>query len=128
LSQVRVPSNVVLRRGLVYSRRYEARTVEPTIDSAVYKFGRTTGYTVGQVTGIDNDVIVEYHIGKITFTRQGIIVGGTGQAFSNAGDSGSLILQRGSNMAVALLVAGSNTRTIANHIDQVLKAPGVTVA
>ena len=123
-----MPSNVVLRRVLVYSRRYEARTVEPTIDIAVDKFGRTTGYTVGQVPSIDNDVIVEYGIGKITFTRQGMIVGGTGQAFSNAGDSGSLILQHGSNIAVALLVAGPNTHTIANHIDQVLRAPGVTLA
>lgn len=80
------------------------------------------------MTTIDNNVIVEYDIGTITFTGQVTIVGATGQAFSNAGDSGSLILQHGSNMAVALLVAGSNTHTIANHIDQVLRAPGVTLA
>jgi hypothetical protein len=103
-------------------------TAEPAIDMAVHKFGRTTGYTVGQVTSIDTDVTVQYDIGKITFTGQVIIVGGTGQPFSNAGDSGSLILQRASNKAVALLFAGSNTHTIANHIDQVLKALGVTLA
>ena len=119
-----MPSNVVLPCCLVYSRSYKPRTVEPTIDIAVRKFDETTGYTVGHVTSIDKDVIVEYDIGKITFTGQVKIVGGAGQAFSNAGDSGSLILQRGSNMAFALLVAGSNTHTIANHIDQVLKAPG----
>lgn len=98
------------------------------IDMTVHKFGRTTGYTVGQVTSIDTDVTVQYDIGKITFTGQIIIVGGNSQPFSNAGDSGSLILQRGTNKAVALLFAGSNTHTIANHIDQVLKALGVTLA
>jgi hypothetical protein len=103
-------------------------TAPATIDMTVHKFGRTTGYTVGQVTSIDTDVTVQYDIGKITFTGQIIIVGGAGQPFSNAGDSGSLILQRGTNKAVALLFAGSNTHTIANHIDQVLKALGVTLA
>jgi hypothetical protein len=103
-------------------------TAPAAIDMAVHKFGRTTGYTVGQVTSVDTDVTVQYEIGNITFTGQIIVVGAASQQFSNAGDSGSLILQRGSNKAVALLFAGSNTHTIANHIDQVLKALGVTLA
>jgi hypothetical protein len=98
------------------------------IDMSVHKFGRTTGYTVGQITSIDTDVTVQYDLGKVTFTGQMIIVGNTGQSFSNAGDSGSLILQRGTNDAIGLLFAGSNTHTIANHIDQVLKALAVTLA
>ena len=98
------------------------------IDMAVHKFGRTTGYTVGQVTSIDTDVKVQYEIGTLTFTGQMIIAGASGQPFSNAGDSGSLILQRGSNKAVGLLFAGSSSHTIANHISDVLKALGVTLA
>ena len=103
-------------------------TLPAAIDMAVHKFGRTTGYTVGQVTSVDTDVTVQYDIGKITFTGQIIIVGSSSQPFSNAGDSGSLILERGSNKAVALLFAGSSTHTIANHIDDVLKALGVGLA
>lgn len=95
---------------------------------AVHKFGRTTGYTVGQVTSIDTDVTVGYDLGNLTFTGQIIIVGNNGTSFSNAGDSGSLILERGTNKAVGLLFAGSTSHTIANHIDDVLKALGVTLA
>lgn len=43
------------------------------------------------------------------------------------GDSGSLIVDRKSKQAVALLFAGSATNTIANHIDDVLGALGVTI-
>lgn len=98
------------------------------IDMSVHKFGRTTGYTVGRVTSIDTDVAVNYDIGNLTFSGQIIIVGSSGQPFSNAGDSGSLILQRGTNHGVALLFAGSSTHTIANHLSDVLKALGVTLA
>jgi len=102
-------------------------TEAAAIDMAVHKFGRTTGYTVGQVTSIDTDVTVGYDLGNLTFTGQIIIVGNSG-SFSNAGDSGSLILERGTNKAVGLLFAGSTSHTIANHIDDVLKALGVTLA
>ena len=49
------------------------------------------------------------------------------QPFSDAGDSGSLILERDSQQAAALLFAGSTTHTIANHIEDVLKALRVTL-
>jgi hypothetical protein len=101
---------------------------DAAIDIAVHKFGRTTGYTVGQVTSIDTDVTVQYDIGNLTFTGQIIIVGAGGNPFSNAGDSGSLILQRGTNKAVGLLFAGSSSHTIANHIGDVLQALSVTLA
>jgi hypothetical protein len=71
---------------------------------------------------------VGYDLGNLTFTGQIIVVGNSGTSFSNAGDSGSLILERGTNKAVGLLFAGSASHTIANHIDDVLKALGVTLA
>ena len=95
---------------------------------AVHKFGRTTGYTVGQITSVDTDVTVQYDLGNLTFTGQIIVVGNSGASFSNAWDSGSLILQRGTNKAVALLFAGSSSHTIANHIDEVLQALAITLA
>lgn len=89
-------------------------------DMVVEKFGRTTGYTVGRVTSVNTDVIVEYNVGELVFQRQIIIKGLNNQAFSAAGDSGSLIVERSTGRAVGLLFAGSSTNTIANHIEDVL--------
>ncbi len=98
------------------------------MDMIVHKFGRTTGYRAGQITSVDTDVRVNYETGTYTFQSQIIIVGLNAQPFSDAGDSGSLILERASQNAVALLFAGSTSHTIANHIEDVLQALGVTLA
>lgn len=103
-------------------------TDDAAIDMAVHKFGRTTSYTVGHVKSIDTDVTVGYETGNFTFQGQIIITGTSKHSFSAAGDSGSLILQRGTNKAVGLLFAGSSSHTIANHIGDVLKALKVTLA
>ena len=98
------------------------------VDMIVHKFGRTTSYRAGRVSSVDTDVTVNYENGSYTFHEQIIVVGLDGQAFSDSGDSGSLILERSSANAVALLFAGSTTHTIANHIGDVLQALGVTLA
>jgi len=103
-------------------------TADAQIDMVVHKFGRTTGYRVGRVTSIETDVNVGYDIGTVTFEGQIIIVGLNGQAFSAAGDSGSLILERSTQKAVGLLFAGSSTHTIGNHIVDVLQALAVKLA
>ena len=98
------------------------------IDMRVHKFGRTTSYTVGQVTSVDADVTVQYETGNFTFLEQITIKGGQGgRPFSAAGDSGSLILERGTNKAIGLLFAGSPQQTIANHLSDVLTALKVTL-
>ena len=97
------------------------------IDMAVHKFGRTTSYTVGRIISVNTDVTVGYETGNFMFDDQIIIVGNGGRPFSASGDSGSLILQRGTNKAVGLLFAGSSTHTIANHIGDVLRALKVTL-
>ncbi len=102
--------------------------VRAKIDMVVHKFGRTTGYTVGRVTSTATDVTVQYETGNFTFQNQIIIVGLSNKPFSDAGDSGSLILERGSQKAIGLLFAGSPTHTIANHIADVLRALHVTLA
>jgi Peptidase family S64 len=101
---------------------------DAAMDMMVHKFGRTTSYTVGHVTSVDTDVTVQYETGTFTFAEQIIIVGQNNIPFSDAGDSGSLILQRGTNKAVGLLFAGSRTHTIANHFSDVLQALNVTLA
>ena len=93
----------------------------------VHKFGRTTSYTVGRVDSIDTDVIVEYETGEFTFDNQIIIRETNHTMFSDSGDSGSLILQRGTNTAVGLLFGGGPGHTIANHIGDVLRSLRVCV-
>ena len=103
-------------------------TAQAEIDMMVHKFGRTTSYTAGRVHSIDTDVIVEYETAEFTFDNQIIIRGSNNTMFSDSGDSGSIILQRGTNAAVGLLFGGSPTHTIANHIANVLRSLRVRMA
>jgi hypothetical protein len=94
------------------------------LDMSVQKYGRTTGLTQGQVTGINATVLVSYGYGKTArFVNQIVITPGS---FSAAGDSGSLIVDMNKN-PVGLLFAGSSSDTIANPIDDVLSYFGVTI-
>lgn len=97
------------------------RTMEAALGMKVQKYGRTTGHTVGTVTGINATIDVGYPGGRARFVNQLVISDGS---FSTGGDSGSLIVSKGSLLAdrrpVGLLFAGSNTNTIANPIEVVL--------
>jgi hypothetical protein len=75
----------------------------------VAKVGRTTGVTRGRVTAFElDDVVVEYEVGNLSFDNQIEIEGVGDEPFSDGGDSGSLIVDRGRS-AVAQLFAGSET-------------------
>jgi hypothetical protein len=75
----------------------------------VGKVGRTTGVTRGRVTAFElDDVVVAYDIGNVSFDDQIEIEGAGNTPFSDGGDSGSLIVDRG-GYAVAQLFAGSDT-------------------
>ncbi len=97
----------------------------------VHKIGRTTGITRGRVTAFElDDVVVEYDIGDLTFDDQ-IEIDGERGAFSDGGDSGSLIVND-AREAVGLLFAGSDQGgrndaglTYANPMHTVLKKLGV---
>jgi len=97
-----------------------------TVGMRVEKTGRTTGYTSGTIQDISADVKVGYDLGTLTFADQIIIVGGT-KSFSDAGDSGSLIVEQKSKRPVGLLFAGSDSHTIANHIEDVLQQLNVSI-
>jgi hypothetical protein len=77
----------------------------------VAKSGRTTGLTCGSVTAVDLDVTIDYfedcaetkpYLTK-TFTHQ---IGLSGNAFSDAGDSGSLLVDAANAEPVGLFFAG----------------------
>lgn len=96
---------------------------EATLNMAVKKMGRTTGFTTGTIEQIDVAARVNYGTNKVaTFVDQ-IIAG----AMSQGGDSGSVVLNS-DNKVVGLLFAGSNTTTIINRIQNVFQQLGVTLA
>ena len=92
----------------------------------VAKVGRTTGYTTGLVFDLSADVRVEYELGVLIFQDQLLIRGSTGM-FSDSGDSGSVIVDRTTHRATALLFAGSASHTIANPLAEVLAQLGVSM-
>jgi len=100
--------------------------VTPVIGMNVEKVGRTTGYTQGSVFDATATVKVTYTMGTLVFDDQ-VLVQGTGAAFSDAGDSGSLIVDANTKQGTALLFAGSDVMTIGNKLPNVLTALGVTL-
>jgi len=99
-------------------------TVVPKVRERVQKYGRTTGLTKGKIDAINATVDVDYSTGVARFVGQIIISPGN---FSAGGDSGSLIVTQKGKNPVGLLFAGSFFFTVANPIDDVLSAFGVTI-
>jgi hypothetical protein len=126
IAQVRAgkvdPTGLIIDIGTLSSD-----TVAPTLSMPVKKSGRTTGLTHGNITAVNATIDVSFGSGKTArFVNQ--IVVGTGN-FIAGGDSGSLMVEDGvpSPGAVGLLFAGSSNTAIANPIDDVLNAFGVSI-
>jgi len=102
----------------------KSTTATASINMQVQKYGRTTGLTKGKIYATNATVDIWYGTGVARFVNQLIITPGT---FSAGGDSGSLIVTQRSKNPVGLLFAGSSSMTVANPIDSVLSAFGVTV-
>lgn len=108
-------------------------TVNPSVNLAVEKSGRTTSKTTGKIASLNVTVTVSGYgpcgMGKNTakFINQFLINSST---FSAGGDSGSLIVTQPAAgkkpNPVGLLFAGSSTSTIGNPIKSVLSALGVS--
>jgi hypothetical protein len=104
------------------------------LEMRVAKSGRTTGLTCGGVSAVDLDVAVDYfsdcaetrpYLSKI-FTNQ---VGISGDRFSDAGDSGSLVVDTANAEPVGLFFAGGTDAAgvgegVANPAGDVLNALG----
>ncbi|MGY8779341.1 MAG: Nal1-like putative serine protease [Longimicrobiales bacterium] len=105
-----------------------ASSMDAALGLKVQKYGRTTGFTQGEVTGLNATIDVGYTTGTARFKGQIVI---TGRGFSAGGDSGSLIVSKGLLMAdrrpVGLLFAGTVTTTLANPIDLVLDRFNVSI-
>ena len=103
-------------------------TLAPEDARGVAKLGRTTELTRGTVTAFELDgVTVQYDRGALRFDDQ-VEVHGSGGAFSQGGDSGSLIVSDPGLDAVALLFAGNDEGvTYGNPMAAVLDALGATL-
>ncbi len=104
-------------------------TVAAFVGQAVQKYGRTSSLTKGTVNGTSATITVNYGVaGTATFVNQIVVT--SRRAFIRAGDSGSLLVTNDANAnPVGLLFAGNTpgTYSVANQIDLVLTAFGVTV-
>jgi hypothetical protein len=105
-------------------RLASAEPVQAVEGVQVEKTGRATGYTVGTVFEVSATVPIEFEIGRLIFEDQLLIRSDAG-AFSDGGDSGSLIVECASGQATGLLIGGSPQFAIANHIGDVLQALNV---
>lgn len=100
----------------------------PTYGMKVEKYGRTTGYTTGTVVSLSTDLPVTFGRKQAYFVDQIEIEGEEGNAFSQPGDSGSIIVEAGTGLVVGLLFAGDGNLTFANPIANVLRALNVTLS
>ena len=98
-------------------------TVEAAPGMPIRKSGRTTALTTGEIMSIDTTVTVSYGAGRNAVFEQQLVSG----AMSQPGDSGSLIVDAGSQRAVGLLFAGSDQTTIFSPIEFVQELLNVTV-
>jgi len=121
------PAGSILEIGPISSDPVAAFLNQP-----VKKSGRTSGLTEAKVTGLDATVSVEYsdecagNAFVTTFTGQILVSPGK---FLKPGDSGSLMVENVDTnpRPVGLLYAGSRRVAIANPIDDVLAALGVSL-
>ena len=93
----------------------------PRVGDRVFKVGRTTGLTLGEIKSVATVVgPVGYASGPSWFSRSMTIEGLNGTMFSDHGDSGSAIV-RMSGEIVGLRYAGNGQQTYACPIDEVFK-------
>jgi len=93
----------------------------PRIGDRVFKVGRTTGLTWGEIrfTGLELGPVA-YDTGPCWFDESFGIVGEHGSQFSDRGDSGSAIIKHTGEI-VGLLYAGNGTQTFACPIEKVFQ-------
>ena len=105
--------------------------VNPTVNLAVRKYGRTTRTTTGRVTSINATIQVDYTGGTAQFIQQMVITGDNNAPFTQGGDSGSLVVvASGANArkAVGLVFAGAGNISAANPMGPILQRFGVQIS
>lgn len=126
----RLEPGVRFSQGYLPFRRLIAPSVTAVarVGDRVFKVGRTTGLTYGEVTDVATIVgPVHYDPGPCWFRRSITIEGVNGTQFSDKGDSGSAIMRTNGEI-VGILYAGNGHQTYACTIDAVLRDLNCTLA
>jgi hypothetical protein len=124
-----VPGMVSADGAILDIGTISASTLNPSLNLAVKKSGRTTGLSSSKISGLNATISVAYDnecAGGAAFTKTftgQIVIANRGKRFLNSGDSGSLMVENVNTnpRAVGLLYAGSSSSAIANPIGQVLQ-------
>lgn len=102
---------------------------EPQLGERVYKVGRTTGLTRGQVSAVLVEAgPVGYDAGEAYFRRSFAVRGLMGTQFSSGGDSGSAIVAAQDGALLGLLYAGNGVETYACPATEALSALEATLS
>jgi hypothetical protein len=115
-------SNLVNNGRVIISPPFNGQivTTAPFLGQKLQKFGRTSGYTQGQVTAINAQITIPYGNGNAVFVNQIEVVAiGASVVFGTFGDSGSLAVDFQRN-PVGLLFATNGNNAFCNPIGQVL--------
>jgi hypothetical protein len=119
-------NNVAHQQAYLPGRRVPSilGTAPARVGDKVFKVGRTTGLTFGEVTDVHTIVgPVPYGgVGDVWFRDSITIQGDNGTMFSDRGDSGSAIVKTGTGELIGLLYAGNGSQTFACPIGEVFKA------
>lgn len=102
--------------------RVSGLNLRPRVRLRVKKVGRTTEETTGEIRNTNATVRVTYSDGNTAIFLRQIIT----TSMSKPGDSGSLLLDRKNN-ALGLLFAGSDSATIYNPINLVLRELSISI-
>ena len=115
-------SNLVNNGRVIIAAPFNGQivTTAPFLGQKLQKFGRTTGYTQGQVTAINAQITIPYGNGNALFVNQIEVVAiGSSVVFATFGDSGSLAVDFSRN-PIGLLFATNGNNSFLNPFDQVL--------
>jgi hypothetical protein len=127
---VELDDSISFTQGFLPSRSLIApnAVAKARVGDQVFKVGRTTGLTFGEVKEIATIVgPIAYDPGPCWFRRSIVIEGLNGTLFSDKGDSGSAIL-RTNGEVVGLLFAGNGEQSYACPMDVVLNNFNCTLA
>lgn len=119
-----IQSGVIFGQGFNPNRSLisPAAIVPAKVGDKVFKVGRTTGLTYGEIVDIATIVgPVPYNPGPCWFQASMTVEGDNGTMFSDKGDSGSIIV-RTSGEIVGLLYAGNGVQSYGCSIDLAFQA------
>lgn len=96
------------------------------------KVGRTTGLTTGACVGVlSAPLMVPYSADRfkaqVYLTGAIGVLGDNGDAFSEPGDSGSLVVMEDNSASVGIIVAGMNRMSLVLPLEETLNEFGVTL-